>query len=200
LERRALVGFLLTLGFACTESTGTNRPAEDRRQPNEIRAADLGDAWPLTVDRGVLRCEVGSHVVFRTMDGTDYAVNGSAKGTRRFQPIEAIWKLQPEGKPETVVERVREDHRRAIFSEAVTCEDNAQRTAEARGRTLDQQILRERELTASCQTALRQREKLTDAEFRAIKMEGVVRSWPPLTPTRVNISPLIDRGLQLCRQ
>ena len=50
---------------------------------HQISKADLGDAWPLTVDSGVLNCYgsggVGS-ATFKSPDGTEYALNGIAKG------------------------------------------------------------------------------------------------------------------------
>lgn len=51
--------------------------------------------WPLTVERGQLRC-IGSRgagaVVFLTPDGTNYAVNGTAKTQLPdVAEIDAIW-------------------------------------------------------------------------------------------------------------
>lgn len=56
--------------------------------------------WPLTVSKGVVRCE-GSDgsgsVIFRAPDGTDYAVNGTAKAVKQDLPeIAAIWKKDPD--------------------------------------------------------------------------------------------------------
>lgn len=62
-----------------------------RRAPQRVVSrSDFGDAWPLTVESGTLRCEPGRAVVFRSPDGTDYAVNGSAMDGR-YRDIEAIW-------------------------------------------------------------------------------------------------------------
>jgi hypothetical protein len=52
--------------------------------------------WPLTVNDGVVRCEgsdgIGS-VIFTAPNGTEYAVNGTAKGAHReLREIDAIWK------------------------------------------------------------------------------------------------------------
>ena len=57
-----------------------------------VSAADFSSEWPLTVDEGVLRCE-GSSVVFRTPEGDDYAVNGTARA--EYPDIEPIWKSDP---------------------------------------------------------------------------------------------------------
>lgn len=46
-----------------------------------VTRADFGADWPFAgVDSGALRCELGSAVVFRAPDGTDYAINASARG------------------------------------------------------------------------------------------------------------------------
>jgi hypothetical protein len=51
--------------------------------PGAVARWQLGDDWPFaSVESGVLRCEPGSHVVFRTLGGVDYAINGSARGDR----------------------------------------------------------------------------------------------------------------------
>jgi hypothetical protein len=43
-----------------------------------VSSADLGDAWPLTVSGGTLRCEGPGAVSFMTDEGIVYAVNGTA--------------------------------------------------------------------------------------------------------------------------
>jgi hypothetical protein len=64
--------------------------------PGAVSRFEYGDAWPLTVESGVLRCE-GRAVVFRAPDGTDYAVNGVAMGDPAFEDIESIWADDPSG-------------------------------------------------------------------------------------------------------
>lgn len=46
--------------------------------------------WPFTVSAGTLRCHSGSEVTFEAPDGTEYAVNGTAKGAG-YPPIDPIW-------------------------------------------------------------------------------------------------------------
>lgn len=46
--------------------------------------------WPFTVSAGTLRCRSGSEVTFEAPDGTEYAVNGTAKGAG-YPSIEPIW-------------------------------------------------------------------------------------------------------------
>ena len=78
---------------------GGSEPASEEPGTLRISATDVprGD-WPLTVQEGVLRCEgsggIGA-VVFRTPDGTDYGVNGTALG-QGFPRIDAIWKKDPD--------------------------------------------------------------------------------------------------------
>jgi hypothetical protein len=58
----------------------------------------MGSEWPLTVDRGELSCNgsggVGE-VVFTSKDGTEYSVNGLAKGTGKYTDIMDIWADDP---------------------------------------------------------------------------------------------------------
>lgn len=43
-----------------------------------ISAAQYGDKWPLTVDKGTLSCEPPTHIIFTTAEGKKFGVNGSA--------------------------------------------------------------------------------------------------------------------------
>lgn len=45
----------------------------------EVTAEQLGDKWPLTVDKGTLHCEPPTRIVFTAPDGQKYGVNGSAQ-------------------------------------------------------------------------------------------------------------------------
>jgi hypothetical protein len=53
----------------------------------------MNEDWPLTADEGVLRCEGSGGVgqVTIDVDGTKYAVNGSAKGDKSNAAIDPIW-------------------------------------------------------------------------------------------------------------
>ena len=55
----------------------------------EVTATEFGEKWPFTVDRGWLRCEPPSRVVFRA-NGTDYAVNGAAAS--QYAEVDPIWR------------------------------------------------------------------------------------------------------------
>lgn len=59
-----------------------------------VTQQELGDAWPLTVDGGHLRCIRAGAVVFRAPDGSDYAVNGMAK-SMGYPDIGPIWADHP---------------------------------------------------------------------------------------------------------
>lgn len=44
----------------------------------QISAAQYGDKWPLTVDKGTLSCEQPDRIVFTTSEGQRFGINGSA--------------------------------------------------------------------------------------------------------------------------
>src|SRR5690348_10739187 len=70
----------------------------------EISKGQYGADWPFTVDRGRLRCDAGSNVVFVANDKT-YAINGSAKGAAArngYQSVDPIWAFQPTEAPTKV--------------------------------------------------------------------------------------------------
>lgn len=64
-------------------------------QGNQVTRAQFGEAWPLTVDSGLLRCEPPGAVVFTAPNGTEYAVNGLAE-SQGFADIDPIWAANPE--------------------------------------------------------------------------------------------------------
>ena len=131
-------------------------------------------------------------------DGQVYAVNGAAKAD--FPAIDPIWKtasLPMDYKP---LERLPEQKRRVIFVALVRCEDQANRKGEQKyPNDLRKQVEEQNRLTVACRVMIRKRSRLTEKELRQISAEGVAVPWPPLTPTRMNIGPLIDRGLKLCQ-
>src|SRR4051812_3265314 len=61
-----------------TTTTTASVPVE-----RNVSSADLGDAWPLTVPGGTLRCEGPGAVSFMTDEGIVYAVNGTATAWSR---------------------------------------------------------------------------------------------------------------------
>jgi hypothetical protein len=63
-----------------------------------VSRATMGEAWPLTVESGTLRCEPPGAVVF-TAGGVEYAVNGLALGQaaqKGWRDIEEIWADNPD--------------------------------------------------------------------------------------------------------
>jgi hypothetical protein len=157
-------------------------PDQTRRQ---ISRSEFGDTWPFTVESGELACVgPGKNVVFTT-GGTTYGVNGTARS--RYPTVDPIWKEQPlEEELGTAkwLHRLPEEQRRTVFVAIVGCEDGAKKAGE-----------REED---RCKAALRRRETLTEDELQQISTEGSMKGWPPLTPTRMNIGPIIQAGLALC--
>ena len=148
-----------------------------------ISQAAFGDRWPLTVSKGTLMCDRSRRpriaVVFEA-DGKWYAVNGTAKDAG-YPPIDPIWKITV-GSYANPVTRLSEANRRLIFAALVACEDKGS----GRGHAL------------ACKKQMRSTYKLTANELARISSEGIELTWPPLTPTRVNLDALIERGVQIC--
>lgn len=67
----------LYVGAPDALTVGLNEPA-----PGYVSRTMFGDAWPLTVEDGMLSCVEGDKVLFET-NGTFYAVNGTAKGAKK---------------------------------------------------------------------------------------------------------------------
>lgn len=59
-----------------------------------VTAAEFGDKWPLTVDRGYVY-SVGMAAIFETTDGTKYALNGFASSNYGYP---YTWDIQLEDK------------------------------------------------------------------------------------------------------
>ena len=71
------------------------RPVQPLLPQNQIKISrqEFGEDWPFTLDEGILACKGGGgagEVVF-TANGASYAVNGVAKGTKKYRPIEEVW-------------------------------------------------------------------------------------------------------------
>lgn len=64
----------------------------DRRM---VHKEDYGDAWPFTVDQGVVRCVAPRNEVVFSSGGKAYAVNGTAKANDLYADIGSIWKDDP---------------------------------------------------------------------------------------------------------
>lgn len=76
----------------------TTVPTE-ARPTGQITRADYGDAWPFTVEAGQVRCMhmrgPGSNEVVFIAEGTAYAINGTAKGTKQYADVAPIWLDNP---------------------------------------------------------------------------------------------------------
>lgn len=76
---------------------GCGSPSSDVRSTesgSEVTRAQLGDDWPLTVDRGVVDCIDGNAAIFST-GGNTYALNGAAT-QKGYQRIDSIWRDNPD--------------------------------------------------------------------------------------------------------
>jgi hypothetical protein len=173
-----------------------------------ISQVDYGEDWPFTVEEGVLSCQPGPvynneplpKVVFTT-GGTSYGINGQASGSGNYAEVEAIWRQVPLDEPSEPLATVQEAERRQLFADGVACEDSAIEEAERRFLTdLDQQYDESDRLLDSCMQSLLADAGLTEDEFTQIRMEGLLLSWPPLTPPLVSISPVLRDGLALCEE
>jgi hypothetical protein len=103
-EVPVLVAAVLLAGLtsACSGGTAdaggpTPRPSASSKSADkaptgkgslEISSADF-KKWPFTVDKGRLACKPGKSVTF-TANGTEYAVNGTAK-SQGYKPIDPVW-------------------------------------------------------------------------------------------------------------
>ena len=89
-NRAAGVLVALSLGLALSGCGGSGSAAGD--QSKEV-SKDSFASWPLTVDKGTLKC-VGAGGVGKvtiTVNGTTYALNGTAKGSGDHKDIDPIW-------------------------------------------------------------------------------------------------------------
>lgn len=191
-----LVGIILlaVIGSQLEPARSSTRSDTPREQSSPVEAtapkpagyisrADHGDAWPFTVDEATLEClPQGSPrlAVVLKAGGQVYGLNGSAKDAG-FQDASVITRNRGAINGVEVVARVAESARRAIFAEAVACEDA--------GAGVD-----------GCKERVRQRHKVTAEEFRHILNEGLLSSWPPLEPRAMDVSAFIKQGLALCPQ
>lgn len=79
--------------------SATLPPSATPRPRGYVHQDDYGDDWPFTVEDGIVACERGSMVVFRT-GGRTYAVNGTARGFKEeagYLDFEEIWRDDPTG-------------------------------------------------------------------------------------------------------
>lgn len=63
---------------------------------SETVEGGMGQEWPLTVDHGELACTGAGAVTFKT-GATTYAVNGTARGQKKWPDIDPIWADRNDG-------------------------------------------------------------------------------------------------------
>lgn len=165
-----------------------------RAAPGEraISRAEFGEAWPLTVDGGVIACVDGSSVVFRA-DGLTYTINGTARGqaaARGYRDIAPIQRLKPVATATARADRLSEADRQAIFAEVVQCQLNGSHYTGAAAVGWAE----------ACRTQVARAQQLTGDEVSLIMTEGASVGWPPVKPVRASIRPIFDVGLELCRR
>ncbi|MCA1649342.1 MAG: YebY family protein [Acidobacteria bacterium] len=171
---------LLVLFSACDKKAspqiGDRIPDIPVSQQRTVTRREFGWKWPLTVGVGTLGC-ISDAVVFRA-GGVTYGLNLTAT-SRGFAPLDPIWATQSSG-PREPLKRLTQDQRMRIFAEASACE---------KARPPNQ---------GQCQQRILDTHHLSEPELQQIDAEGRERSWPPLSPMRRSVTPLVDAGLTLC--
>lgn len=76
-----------------TRTAPTAMPEPTKASLRDVSHAALGDAWPLVVEDGTIICS-GAAILLRTNRGL-FAVNGTARGQRRWKDIKDITKPDP---------------------------------------------------------------------------------------------------------
>ncbi|MDQ3373192.1 MAG: YebY family protein [Acidobacteriota bacterium] len=88
-----------TLANNSTPQTKASPKTESSLSPSEVKITkqEFGAAWAFTVDEGVLSCKGSNGIgeVLFMANGKTYAVNGTAKGTKKYLPIDDIWAADP---------------------------------------------------------------------------------------------------------
>lgn len=87
-----LITIALTIGLCGFVGYTNWQQVQPENQRGYVSREQLGDDWPLAVPSGILECQPGQVVIFRS-GGVVYAVNGTAKGlaeANRWQEIEDI--------------------------------------------------------------------------------------------------------------
>ena len=169
---------LLVLSTACGESRSQRIadpiPDVPANQQRTIARAEIGWKWPLSVGVGTLGC-ISDAVVFRAR-GVTYALNEAAT-SRGFAPLDPIWATQSSG-PRDPLKRLTQDQRMRLFAETSGCE--------------------KANSTDRCKQRILETHGLSEQELKQIDAEGRERTWPPLSPMRRSVAPLVDAGLTLC--
>ena len=89
-----VAALVIGIPVACTALLSARDP-RDTHDVSADNAEALGYEWPLTVSEGTIWCVGAGRLVFEA-NGTQYALNGLAKGTGEYADIEAIWLDDPE--------------------------------------------------------------------------------------------------------
>ncbi len=142
--------------------------------PSQLRVVSRSEfrlVWPFSVGAGTIGC-LSEAVVFRA-GGVNYGLNDAAR-SRGFAAVDPLW-LTHHVAPSNPLSRVTQERRMQIFAEFSACD------------------------SAACRKLLLPRYAVSDAELKQIETEGVERRWPPLTPRRVSLDPIVEAGLRLCR-
>jgi len=176
---------LIVLSSACggqIPATAADRigdiPITEQRA---IDRGELGFRWPFTVGQGTLGCQSGA-VVFRSA-GVNYGVNDAAKA-RGYAAPDPIWRFRSEGPPTSPLGRIRQDERERIFRESSRCDEQPAAPGQA---------------VENCRRNVREKYRLTDDELKQVEAEGRERLWPPLSPKHIDLAPLLEAGMKLCR-
>jgi hypothetical protein len=82
----------ITLGLAAfLLGACSSKPATPTKQPGEtVSRATMGDDWPLTTE-GRLQCVEAKQIILVVPGDKTYAINGSAKGSRKWADVAPIW-------------------------------------------------------------------------------------------------------------
>ena len=176
--RRLSVAIVPLIVAGCGDSPSQLRVADPipgipENTQRTIARTEFPRQWPFAVGTGTLG-SLDEGVVFR-VDGTTYALNdaAAARGFARVEPI----RLTQHRTPSNPLVRLTQNRRMQIFSESSACVDSA-----------------------PCKQRIRALHAISDAELKQVEAEGDERRWPPLSPERVSLSPIIDAGLKLCRR
>jgi hypothetical protein len=90
----------LSVSSPSQKAVTTPVPATPQPPPQidgKITKQELGGEWAFIVDEGVLACDGknGVGAVTFTSGGKTYALNGAAKQTNKYEPIDSIWADDP---------------------------------------------------------------------------------------------------------
>jgi hypothetical protein len=164
---------LLLAGCSGNASQTIQDPIPDvpLAQQRSVGRSDFRPRWPFTVGVGTLGCTSGA-VLFRH-GGLTYALNDAA-ASRGFGSVDPI-RVSQSGPPSNPLGRLKQEHRMQIFAAAAVCG------------------------TQSCAQQLRETHGISEAELKQIDVEGRERFWPPLSPRRMTLEPVVEAGLKLCQ-